>query len=108
MSAKYISKATSGLCTYLMKVLHRRLSVIVRKYLYNHSYPSILCMCCGEMDFSDHSFVCGLNFLTHQGLLSGVAHLLRIGRGYVTNLGLSIGHLFFANTIGKIMVDIVV
>ncbi|KAG9297527.1 hypothetical protein G9A89_001467 [Geosiphon pyriformis] len=44
MSAEHISKATFGLCTYLIKALHKRLPVAVRKCLYNHSYPSVLCV----------------------------------------------------------------
>ncbi|KAG9298518.1 hypothetical protein G9A89_018877 [Geosiphon pyriformis] len=70
MPAGYTSRTTTGLCTYLMKALHRKLSVAVRKRLYDRSYLSVLCIHCREVDFSDHSFVCHLDFLMHQSLIS--------------------------------------
>ncbi|KAG9290474.1 hypothetical protein G9A89_002449 [Geosiphon pyriformis] len=69
MSAGYTSRTTASLHTYLMKTLHRRLPVAVRKHLYNRNYPSVSCICCGEVEFSDHSFTCHLDFLMCQGIL---------------------------------------
>ncbi|KAG9299745.1 hypothetical protein G9A89_013105 [Geosiphon pyriformis] len=48
MSAGYTSRTTASLCTYLMKALHRRLPVTVRKCLYNRNYPSVSCIHCGK------------------------------------------------------------
>ncbi|KAG9295343.1 hypothetical protein G9A89_013372 [Geosiphon pyriformis] len=66
----YMSKATSGLYTYLIKALYKKLPVVIKKHLYDHSYSSVLCVCCKKVNFSDHSFVYGLDFSTCQGLLS--------------------------------------
>ncbi|KAG9289861.1 hypothetical protein G9A89_015441 [Geosiphon pyriformis] len=41
-----------------MKAVHRRLPVAVRKRLYDKCYPSVLCLFCGEVKFSDHAFTC--------------------------------------------------
>ncbi|KAG9300109.1 hypothetical protein G9A89_000849 [Geosiphon pyriformis] len=53
--AEYTSRITVSLCTYLMKALHRRLPVAVRKCLYNQNYPSVSCICCGEGILCEHS-----------------------------------------------------
>ncbi|KAG9302126.1 hypothetical protein G9A89_020560 [Geosiphon pyriformis] len=58
MLAEFTSHAFSMLCTYVIKAVHRRLPVVVRKRLYDKCYPSVLCLFCGEMEFSDHAFTC--------------------------------------------------
>ncbi|KAG9290805.1 hypothetical protein G9A89_011768 [Geosiphon pyriformis] len=46
------------LCIYIMKAVHRRLPVVVRKRLYNKHYSSVLCLFYGGVEFSDHAFTC--------------------------------------------------
>ncbi|KAG9284071.1 hypothetical protein G9A89_022845 [Geosiphon pyriformis] len=53
-----MSKAFAGLHTYFIKTVYKRLSVAVRKRLYNRHYPGVLCLHCGEVEFSDHVFMC--------------------------------------------------
>ncbi|KAG9297633.1 hypothetical protein G9A89_011148 [Geosiphon pyriformis] len=38
--------------------VHRRLLVVVRKRLYDRCYLGVLCLLCGGVEFSDHSFTC--------------------------------------------------
>ncbi|KAG9300298.1 hypothetical protein G9A89_011371 [Geosiphon pyriformis] len=58
MLAGFTSRASSMLRTYFMKAVHRRLLVAVKKRLYNKCYSSVLCLFCGEVEFSDHIFTC--------------------------------------------------
>ncbi|KAG9299530.1 hypothetical protein G9A89_020701 [Geosiphon pyriformis] len=58
MLTGFTSHKSSVLWTYLMKAVHRKLSVAVRKRLYDRHYPSVLCLLCGSVEFSDHSFTC--------------------------------------------------
>ncbi|KAG9296387.1 hypothetical protein G9A89_014979, partial [Geosiphon pyriformis] len=61
MLTGFTSQKTSNLCSYLMKAVHRRFSVAVRKRLYDKGYPGILCLLCGGVEFSDHAFTCFWN-----------------------------------------------
>ncbi|KAG9291585.1 hypothetical protein G9A89_022004 [Geosiphon pyriformis] len=58
MLTGFTSHKSLTLHTYLMKAVHRRLLVAVRKRLYNKYYPGILCLLCGGVKFSDHAFTC--------------------------------------------------
>ncbi|KAG9289729.1 hypothetical protein G9A89_014464 [Geosiphon pyriformis] len=58
MLVGFTSRAFSSLRTYVMKTVHRRLPVAIRKRLYDKCYPSVLCLLCGEVEFSDHIFTC--------------------------------------------------
>ncbi|KAG9304921.1 hypothetical protein G9A89_010783 [Geosiphon pyriformis] len=58
MLTGFTSWVFSTLHTYIMKAVHRRLLVAVRKRLYNKRYPSVLCLFCSRMEFSDHTFTC--------------------------------------------------
>ncbi|KAG9301390.1 hypothetical protein G9A89_018062 [Geosiphon pyriformis] len=58
MLAGFTSRASSSLRTYVMKAVHRRLLVAIRKRLYDKCYPSVLCLFCSEVEFSDHVFTC--------------------------------------------------
>ncbi|KAG9296868.1 hypothetical protein G9A89_006823 [Geosiphon pyriformis] len=58
MLAGFTSRASSSLCTYVIKAVHRRLPVAIRKRLYDKCYPSVLCLLCGEVEFFDHVFTC--------------------------------------------------
>ncbi|KAG9295234.1 hypothetical protein G9A89_000057 [Geosiphon pyriformis] len=58
MLAGFTSRASSTLRTYVIKAVHRRLPVAVRKRLYDKCYPSVLCLFCGKVEFSDHVFTC--------------------------------------------------
>ncbi|KAG9288966.1 hypothetical protein G9A89_015515 [Geosiphon pyriformis] len=61
-----------------------------------------------DLSIVDPSWVGDINWVCTVLVLDGVAQLLGIERGYVTNFGLSIGHLFFSNATGKVTVNIVV
>ncbi|KAG9295586.1 hypothetical protein G9A89_003889 [Geosiphon pyriformis] len=41
-----------------MKSLHHRLSVAMHKHLYDGCYSSVVCLSCGNIEFSDYVFVC--------------------------------------------------
>ncbi|KAG9288301.1 hypothetical protein G9A89_021332 [Geosiphon pyriformis] len=69
MLAGFTSCASSMLRTYVMKAVHRRLLVVVRKRLYDRCYPSVLCLFCGEVEFSDHAFTCVHEFDIHGEIL---------------------------------------
>ncbi|KAG9299375.1 hypothetical protein G9A89_014023 [Geosiphon pyriformis] len=58
MLAGFTSWKTLNLCSYLMKTVHRRLPVAVWKRLYDKGYPGVLCLLCGEVEFSNHVFTC--------------------------------------------------
>ncbi|KAG9287384.1 hypothetical protein G9A89_023756 [Geosiphon pyriformis] len=58
MLAGFTSRTSSTLRTYVIKAVHRRLPVAVRKRLYNKCYPSVLCLFCDKVEFSDHIFTC--------------------------------------------------
>ncbi|KAG9287392.1 hypothetical protein G9A89_023764 [Geosiphon pyriformis] len=58
MLAGFTSRAFSSLRTYVIKAVHRRLPVAIRKRLYNKCYSSVLCLFCGKVEFSDHVFTC--------------------------------------------------
>ncbi|KAG9291341.1 hypothetical protein G9A89_003445 [Geosiphon pyriformis] len=58
MLTGFTSRISSMLCTYIIKAVHKKLPVVVRKRLYNKHYPSVLCLFCGGMEFSDHTFTC--------------------------------------------------
>ncbi|KAG9304132.1 hypothetical protein G9A89_019694 [Geosiphon pyriformis] len=58
MLAGFTSHKFLTLHTYLIKAVHRRLPVAVRKRLYDKCYPSVLCLLCSGVEFSDHAFTC--------------------------------------------------
>ncbi|KAG9302026.1 hypothetical protein G9A89_021070 [Geosiphon pyriformis] len=61
MAAGFTNRSMAGMHSYFLKTLHHRLPVAVRKCLYNKSYPSVLCLYYGEMESSDHSFICAFD-----------------------------------------------
>ncbi|KAG9284147.1 hypothetical protein G9A89_022921 [Geosiphon pyriformis] len=69
MAAGSTDKCSAGVCTYFMKALHHQLPVAVCKCLYSRSYPSVLCLYCGEVKVSDHVFSCGFDTAIHAQLL---------------------------------------
>ncbi|KAG9284979.1 hypothetical protein G9A89_009789 [Geosiphon pyriformis] len=50
------------------------LSVTVHKHLYDKCYLSVVCLFCGDVEFSDHVFICPFDAAGHAQLLN--AHLL--------------------------------
>ncbi|KAG9296142.1 hypothetical protein G9A89_014734 [Geosiphon pyriformis] len=58
MLTGFTSQVSLMLYTYIMKAVHRRLPVVVRKKLYNKHYPNVLCLFCSGVEFSDHIFTC--------------------------------------------------
>ncbi|KAG9306190.1 hypothetical protein G9A89_016094 [Geosiphon pyriformis] len=60
--------STASLCSYFLKALHCHLPVAVRKCLYNKVYPSVLCLHCGEVESSDHFFVCIFDSNAHESI----------------------------------------
>ncbi|KAG9299729.1 hypothetical protein G9A89_013089 [Geosiphon pyriformis] len=58
MLTGFTSWVFSTLRIYIMKAVHRRLLVAVKKRLYDKCYPGVLCLFCNKMEFSDHAFTC--------------------------------------------------
>ncbi|KAG9299181.1 hypothetical protein G9A89_013829 [Geosiphon pyriformis] len=69
MFSEFTSRKSANLCTYLMKTVYRWLPVVVKKRLYNGSYSGVLCLLCGEVEFSDHVFACFGNSGLHGNIL---------------------------------------
>ncbi|KAG9291853.1 hypothetical protein G9A89_012138 [Geosiphon pyriformis] len=69
MLAKFTGQKTLNLCLYLMKAVHRCLLIAVQKKLYNKGYPGVLCLLCGEVEFSDHVFTCLWDVVIHNKVL---------------------------------------
>ncbi|KAG9305559.1 hypothetical protein G9A89_003622 [Geosiphon pyriformis] len=69
MLSGFTSKKLANLCTYMMKAVYKWLPVAVRKRLYNRSYPGVLCLLCGEVEFSDQVFTCSDNSGLHGDIL---------------------------------------
>ncbi|KAG9293615.1 hypothetical protein G9A89_005618 [Geosiphon pyriformis] len=61
MLTGFISRKSSNLYTYLIKAVHRQLPIVVRKKIYDKCYPSVLCLLCDEVEFSDYAFTCAHN-----------------------------------------------
>ncbi|KAG9286034.1 hypothetical protein G9A89_022711 [Geosiphon pyriformis] len=57
MMAGFTSKSTASLYSYFLKTLYCHLPVAVWKHLYSKVYPSVLCLCCGDVKSSDYFFV---------------------------------------------------
>ncbi|KAG9299223.1 hypothetical protein G9A89_013871 [Geosiphon pyriformis] len=58
MLSGFTSQASTVLCTYLMKVVHRKLPVAICKRLYDKCYPGVLCLMCGDVELSDYAAAC--------------------------------------------------
>ncbi|KAG9292754.1 hypothetical protein G9A89_001284 [Geosiphon pyriformis] len=69
MLAGFTGQKTLNLHSYLMKAVHKCLLIAVQKRLYNKSYPGILCLLCGEVEFSDHVFTCSQDVVIHGEVL---------------------------------------
>ncbi|KAG9292836.1 hypothetical protein G9A89_016198 [Geosiphon pyriformis] len=52
LAISFTSRYTPGVCIYFMKALYYWLSVAVCKCLYNKCYLSVVCLFCGNVDFS--------------------------------------------------------
>ncbi|KAG9297310.1 hypothetical protein G9A89_001999 [Geosiphon pyriformis] len=70
MLAGSTSWKSSVLRSYLMKAVHRRLLVAVRKRLYNKSYPGVQCLLCGEVKLPNHAFSCALDVGIQEKILA--------------------------------------
>ncbi|KAG9302170.1 hypothetical protein G9A89_020604 [Geosiphon pyriformis] len=69
MLSGFTSRKLANLHTYLIKTVYRQLSVVVRKRLYNKSYPGVLYLLYNKMELSDHVFTCFGNFGLHGNIL---------------------------------------
>ncbi|KAG9306299.1 hypothetical protein G9A89_018182 [Geosiphon pyriformis] len=58
LAFSFTSICMASCCTYFMKTLHFRLSVAVRKRLYDRRYSSVVCLFCSDVEISDHVFLC--------------------------------------------------
>ncbi|KAG9287411.1 hypothetical protein G9A89_023783 [Geosiphon pyriformis] len=70
MAAGSTDKCSVGARTYFIKALYYQLPITVHKHFYSKSYPSILCLYCGEVKVSDHVFFCGSDTAIHTQLLN--------------------------------------
>ncbi|KAG9287771.1 hypothetical protein G9A89_017366 [Geosiphon pyriformis] len=70
MLAGFTNWKSLGLCMYMMKAVHRKLPVTVRKKLYDKDYSGVLCLLCGKIELLDHVFICACNVFVHDGILT--------------------------------------
>ncbi|KAG9295134.1 hypothetical protein G9A89_006115 [Geosiphon pyriformis] len=73
MAANFMSKHTAGTRSYFMKALHHQLPVVIHKHLYNKCYSSVVCLFCGDVEVSDHVFICISNMAVRAHLLNSHA-----------------------------------
>ncbi|KAG9295457.1 hypothetical protein G9A89_013486 [Geosiphon pyriformis] len=69
MLAEFTSQKLADLHMYLIKTLHRRLPVEVKKRLYDKCYLGVQCLLCGEVELPDHVFSCLQDAHTHKEIL---------------------------------------
>ncbi|KAG9294533.1 hypothetical protein G9A89_008644 [Geosiphon pyriformis] len=74
LASGFTSMHTASCRIYFMKTLHFRLPVAVHKCLYDKRYSSVVCLFCGDVEISDHIFLCLHNVADHACLLD--AHAL--------------------------------
>ncbi|KAG9290693.1 hypothetical protein G9A89_011656 [Geosiphon pyriformis] len=74
LASGFTSIRTTSCRTYFMKALHFWLPVTVPKRLYDRRYSSVVCLFCGDIEISDHVFLCLHNATGHACLLD--AHAL--------------------------------
>ncbi|KAG9305914.1 hypothetical protein G9A89_016567 [Geosiphon pyriformis] len=70
MAVGFTSLHSAGFRTYFIKALHHRLPVIMCKHLYDRLYPSVVCLFCGEVEFSDHVFFCSFDAIGCKHLMN--------------------------------------
>ncbi|KAG9294039.1 hypothetical protein G9A89_021207 [Geosiphon pyriformis] len=75
ITAGFTSRPLANAHTYFMKTLHYWLPVSVWKCFYNRSYPSVLCLYCGNVEALNHVFFCSFWFF-HFSL--GILQLLSL------------------------------
>ncbi|KAG9307028.1 hypothetical protein G9A89_003079 [Geosiphon pyriformis] len=73
LASGFTSMCMAGCRTYFMKALHHRLPVAVYKRLYDRSYPSVVCLFCGNVETSDHVFSCPQDAVGRARLLGAHA-----------------------------------
>ncbi|KAG9306304.1 hypothetical protein G9A89_018187 [Geosiphon pyriformis] len=69
MVTSFTSKSMASLHFYFLKALHHCLLIAIWKCLYSKIYSSVLCLHCGEVESSDHFFVCTFNSDAHIDIL---------------------------------------
>ncbi|KAG9306676.1 hypothetical protein G9A89_004223 [Geosiphon pyriformis] len=80
------SHMAAGFWMYFIKALHLRLSVAMCKQLYDKSYPSVVCLFCGDVKVLDHVFSCLFDVNNCARLLNSHALAWRMQSG--------LGHFF--------------
>ncbi|KAG9295766.1 hypothetical protein G9A89_008994 [Geosiphon pyriformis] len=70
MLAGFTNRKSAALRTYLMKTVHGRLLVAVCKRLYDIGYPSVLCLMCGDIKFSDYAFTCSADLVLYLEIVA--------------------------------------
>ncbi|KAG9291376.1 hypothetical protein G9A89_003480 [Geosiphon pyriformis] len=63
------SRNSADLHSYFIKAVYSRLSVAIRKRLYNKNYSGVLCLHCEKVKFSDHVFTCNKEFVFYKEIL---------------------------------------
>ncbi|KAG9302605.1 hypothetical protein G9A89_007309 [Geosiphon pyriformis] len=69
MLTGFTSQKTSNLYTYMIKAVHRRLPIAVRKRLYDKSYSGVLCLFCNETKLPDHVFTYACDIFVRNEIL---------------------------------------
>ncbi|KAG9290018.1 hypothetical protein G9A89_010324 [Geosiphon pyriformis] len=73
MLSEFTGRYLANMCTYLIKAVHRQLSVTIRKRLYKKSYFRVLCLQYGDIKLSDYCFVCSDDIGLHGDILEKAA-----------------------------------
>ncbi|KAG9293399.1 hypothetical protein G9A89_006684 [Geosiphon pyriformis] len=69
VSTGITSKTTMGMCTYLIKAIHRRLPA-TKKNIYKANYPNTLCAMCGDSESSGYVFTYIANWNLRKKILN--------------------------------------
>ncbi|KAG9288105.1 hypothetical protein G9A89_017700 [Geosiphon pyriformis] len=69
LASSFTSMRMASCRTYFMKAFHHWLPVVVHKHLYDRRYPSVVCLFCGDVEISDHVFLCSQDAAGHVCLL---------------------------------------
>ncbi|KAG9286975.1 hypothetical protein G9A89_001213 [Geosiphon pyriformis] len=89
MATSFTSKFMASLHSYFLKAFYCYLPVTVQKHLYSKIYLSVSCLHCGEVESSDHSFVCMFDSDVRKSILR--FHLAKWH--CVSELGLHLSHV---------------
>ncbi|KAG9294041.1 hypothetical protein G9A89_021209 [Geosiphon pyriformis] len=78
ITAGFTSRPLANAHTYFMKALYYWLPVSVWKCFYNRSYPSVLCLYCGNVEALNHVFFCKIDDSAVSGFFHSFLGILQL------------------------------